>query len=137
MNQSDDSQREKQAMEHQDTATVEKEIRGVGNNGLSSMRSNLVSLFRTPLENAVYNERRGVSNGSPSLHDEAGRLGGMPSGHRGEAEYVRLYNVANPTTEFAMTLCKLWLDAIGTPKEEHWFNAYDLYIDRVIFNPNI
>lgn len=39
MNQSDDSQREKQAMEHQDTATVEKEIRGVGNNGLSSMRA--------------------------------------------------------------------------------------------------
>lgn len=55
----------------------------------------------------------------------------------GEAEYVRLYNVANPTTEFAMTLCKLWLDAIGTPKEEHWFNAYDLYMDRVILNPNI
>lgn len=40
-------------------------------------------------------------------------------------------------SKFGIKLCQMWIDALKTDDEQWYLDGYDLYIDRVIFNPNI
>lgn len=120
-------------MEHQDTATVEKEIRGVGNNSLRELYEHILSELCPPLQAEIHNDDRGTGNGCPVV-SEVPRDGGTQR-TRG---YVRDDNRDHYTpSKFGIKLCQMWIDAIGTPDEQWYLTGYDLYIDRVIFNPNI
>lgn len=40
-------------------------------------------------------------------------------------------------SKFGVKLCQMWIDALKTDDEQWYLDGYDLYIDRVIFNPNV
>lgn len=40
-------------------------------------------------------------------------------------------------SKFGVKLCQMWIDALKTEDEQWYLDGYNLYIDRVIFNPNI
>lgn len=40
-------------------------------------------------------------------------------------------------SKFGIKLCQMWIDALKTDDEQWYLDGYNLYIDKVIFNPNI
>ena len=40
-------------------------------------------------------------------------------------------------SKFGVKLCQMWIDALKTDDEQWYLDGYNLYIDKVIFNPNI
>lgn len=88
-----------------------------------------------PLTEAeVYPDEGAVLRDSDCLHTlpqdtrrEDDTRGNVPSGF--ERDYT--------PSKFGVKLCQMWIDALKTDDEQWYLDGYNLYIDRVIFNPNI
>ncbi len=120
-------------MEHKDQTTTEKAVRSVRSHPLRGLHRHVWSKFRPSVQEANDNDDRGTGNGCPVV-SEVPRDGGT---QRPRTD-VRDDNRDHYTpTKFGIKLCQMWIDALKTDDEQWYLDGYDLYIDRVIFNPNI
>ena len=128
-----DSQREKQVMEHEDQTTVEETVRGNGCDPMRGLQFDVRPELCASVQAEIYSDSGGASYRGTSLCGMS-----RQDGAKRTRDYVRDDNRDHYTpSKFGVKLCQMWIDALKTD-EEHWYlDGYNLYIDRVIFNPNI